>query len=137
MRKRIGVGLAACCGALAIGVGIAQAGIPTGIVMDGSGYSGSSLENSWVVGHLESSNEKCISGRKVKVSFHYFEEAQPRLVDTGRSTASGAFVGYGPTAHGDMGPEVDSFRISVASKNIGTKKHPKICASFQDDFPRF
>jgi hypothetical protein len=134
MRKRIGVGVAACCGAVAIAAGIAQAGIPTEIVKDGTGHSGVSLETTWFVGHLTNPNEKCLPGRKVKISFHYFDESRTRLVDTDRSSSSGEFAGQGPTAHGDMGPEVDSFHIAVASKNIGTKKHPKICASFQDDF---
>jgi hypothetical protein len=93
------------------------------------------LENSWIVGHLTSSNEKCIPGRNVKVLFHYITEDQPRLVDNSRSSTSGAFVGFGPTARNEL--EVDSFVVRVASKNIGTKKHPKICASVEDEFSAF
>jgi hypothetical protein len=127
--------VAACGGALALGAGVANAGIATGIEKDGSGHSGSSLENTWIVGHLTSSNEKCIPGRNVKVLFHYITEGQPKLVDSGRSNSSGAFAGYGPTARDEL--EVDAFVVRVASKNIGTKKHPKICASFEDEFSAF
>ena len=129
MRGRIGAA-AAACGVLALSAGVAQAGIATGIEMDGTGNSGVSLETTWIAGHLTSSKQKCISGRTVKVFFHYFSETGFRQVDTDRSSTSGEFAGAGPTARGEDMREVDTFRIVVPAKKIGTKT----CASIQQEF---
>jgi hypothetical protein len=134
MGKRIGVGMLTIGATLGLWAGLAQGGIATGIEVDGAGYSGSSLENTWIVGHLTSSNPKCIPNRKVKVSFQYIGETEKRLVDTARTSKSGEFAGLGPTTHGAEMNGVDRFIIQAASKKIGTKQHPKVCASDQEEF---
>jgi hypothetical protein len=130
MRRRIGVGAAVCAGALALGAGISQAGIATSIEKIDSGYNGSSLERTWLVGRVGSNSPKCIANRKVSVSYKYISEDQFRPVDSGRTNKSGMFSAIGPTTHGAAMNQVDTFRILVKAKNVGKKT----CASDQEEF---
>lgn len=132
MSKRTGVAVAALLGVLAIGAGVARAGMPTEIVADASGALSDDPDQSYFVGHLTSANPKCLAGRKVKILFGYKDSPDPRLVDTDRTSKRGAFAGDGRSTHATA--HIVFIRVIVAKKNIRTKNHPKICASFQDDF---
>ena len=132
MSKRIGVTVAALLSLLAIGVGAARAGVPTGIAADDSGTLSDDPGQTYFVGHLTSPKAKCVADRKVKILYGYNGSPDPRLVDTDHSSKEGAFAGDGPTQHAGNG--LVFIRVRVLEKNIGTRHHPNICASFQDDF---
>jgi hypothetical protein len=132
MRKRIGVAMAALLGLVAIGPGVARAGLPTEIVRDASGLSPDDSSVGYFAGHLTSPNPKCLADRKVKILFMYAGSPDPVRVDIDRSSQQGAFAGDGPATSG--GNSIVGFVIKVTGKTIGPRHHHKICASFQDSF---
>ena len=127
MRKRIGLTAGVLAGALALGAPAAQAAIPTSIIHDADGQSES---NANFTGHLDSTKTKCVIDRKVKVYFFYL--GTPTLVDEGRSTQTGAFVGEGRPFN--EGQPITGYRIMVSAKKIGPRNHRKTCAAAQQEF---
>lgn len=76
-----------------------------------------------VLGLVESRREACIANRKVKV-FTYGAGATKTLVDTDRTSANGAWSGFGDFT------DVDGFGAKVVKRKITRPKgHKHVCGA--------
>jgi hypothetical protein len=102
----------------------AKAGIPTTVSLDDVTLVGSQVE---MIGHLTSSNRKCLGGRTVKIFITYVNHGR-LLVDTDVTSVNGSWAGSGR----DQGAA--SARVEVLRKTFGRRGHRRTCAAASTTF---
>jgi hypothetical protein len=94
----------------------------TRIVLDHSSQQGGTNTNLHdFVGHLESSNDRCLARRTVKVILHIANGGTSKLLDTDRTGTDGVWAVGGNTIR------ANSARFVVTRKTIGGRHHRRIC----------
>ncbi len=124
------VALAAACTALVLilGPGAAQATpgpvIPTAVTVDlGKLTTTPTGATLILLGHVTSTNPKCLDNRTVKIKFYGSGGSNETLADIARTGkngywgASGEYSGFGDAS------------VFVARKSIGSRKHPRFCGT--------
>jgi hypothetical protein len=119
--KRIIGGLCACAcvSALVIPAGASAKAPhhPATLFFDGSSTIDDTL---FVVGHLTSPSEKCLSKRTVKVLYDY-DGFEP--VDVAKSSNNGFFAGAGPALKGSSGVDAVKYKLLEKTYRKNGRKH--------------
>ena len=120
--KRITIAVAVSVVGLLAVTGIAAAGVPHySSTLDATGtLVGPGPERFLEYGQVHSAKGACRANRRLKMVAHY-SDGSHKVLDTGRSSANGAYAMVGDFTDADTGT------IRAAKKVLGRRGHRRVC----------